>query len=200
MKKLLVLAYLIFVCPLFSNAQSNDVKPFAKFIVYQDKNSPNRFVPSGYMPTGECIKMEDAWTKDCYEGKTCIRVTYDVQCSLNSRHWAGVYWLHPADNWGDKKGGFNLNGAKKLVFWAKGEKGAEQVAEFKIGGIGMGRDYPDSDNASIGPVILTNQWKEYSIDLRGKDLSSISGGFAWIANVDGNSEPCIFFLDDIHFE
>ena len=201
MKKILFLLCLIVVIfPLIASAQENQSKPFSKFIVYQDKSSANRFVPSGYMPTGECIKMDDAWQKDCHEGKTCLRVTYDITCSANSRRWAGVYWLHPADNWGDKKGGFNLIGAKKLVFWAKGEKGGEQIAEFKIGGVGMNRDYPDSDSASIGPVILTQQWREYSIDLRGKDLSSISGGFAWIANVDNNTEFCNFLLDDIHFE
>ena len=175
-------------------------KPFQPFIVYKDLNSPNRFVPSGYMPTGECLKMDTAWTDNCEEGKTCINVSYDVNCSAKSRRWAGVYWLNPADNWGDRKGGYHLTGAKKLVFWARGEKGGEQIAEFKIGGIGGGRDYPDSDTASIGPVILSNQWKQYTIDLRDKDLSYISGGFAWIANVDANVDTCIFYLDDIHYE
>ena len=196
----LFLSFLVFVFPIYVHAQTIENKPFNKFIVYQDKNSPNHYVPSGYMPTGECIKMEDAWVQDCHEGKTCIKATYDIGCSSKSRQWAGVYWLHPADNWGDKKGGYNLTGAKKLVFWAKGEKGSEQIAEFKIGGVGVSREYPDSDSASIGPVILSQQWREYSIDLRSKDLTYISGGFAWVANVDNNPNSCIFFLDDIHFE
>ncbi|MBF0489678.1 MAG: hypothetical protein HQL15_03550 [Candidatus Omnitrophica bacterium] len=186
--------------PLFSQAQTVENKPFPKFIVYQDKNSRNRYTPSGYMPTGECLKLEDAWQQNCYEGKTCIKVTYDVSCSSKSRRWAGVYWLNPPDNWGDKKGGYNLTGAKKLVFWAKGAKGGETISEFKVGGVGNNRNYPDSDFATIGPVILTKEWKEYSIDLRDKDLTSISGGFAWAANVDDNPESCIFFLDDVHFE
>jgi hypothetical protein len=175
-------------------------KPFKPFFVYQDKGSFNRFVPSGYMPTGECIKMNDAWRDNCNEGKSCIKVQYDVACSLKSRHWAGVYWLNPADNWGDRKGGYNLTGAKKLIFWARGENGGEKIAEFRIGGVGMGRDYPDSDTASIGPVILNKQWKEYEIDLRGKDLTYISGGFAWIANVDDNPSSCTFYLDNIRYE
>lgn len=175
-------------------------KPFPKFPVYQDRNSNNRYTPSGYMPNGECLKMNDAWMEGCYEGKTCIKITYDVACSEQSRRWAGVYWLNPPDNWGDRKGGYNLNGASRLVFWAKGEKGGEQIAEFKVGGIGVNREYPDSDTVTIGPVILTNEWREYSIDLRNKDLSYISGGFAWAANVNDNPESCIFFLDDIHFE
>jgi hypothetical protein len=152
------------------------------------------------MPTGECIQLNDAWQQECYEGKTCVKVVYDTVCSAQSRRWAGVYWLNPPDNWGDRKGGYNLTGATKLVFWAKGEKGGEQVAEFKVGGVGMSRNYPDSDMATIGPVILSKEWKEYSIDLRGKDLSYISGGFAWSANVDDNPNSCTFFLDNIHFE
>lgn len=175
-------------------------KPFPKFPVYQDRNSNNRYTPSGYMPNGECLKMNDAWKEGCHEGKTCIKVTYDVACSEQSRRWAGVYWLNPPDNWGDRKGGYNLSGATKLVFWAKGERGGEQIAEFKVGGIGVNREYPDSDTITIGPVILTNEWREYSIDLRNKDLSYISGGFAWAANVNDNPESCTFFLDDIHFE
>lgn len=182
------------------NSGQEQAKSFKPFVVYQDKGSLNRFVPSGYMPTGECLKMDDAWKDNCQEGKTCIKNIYDVDCSLKGRHWAGVYFLHPADNWGDRKGGYNLTGAKKLVFWARGEKGTEKIAEFRVGGVGQGRDYPDSDTASIGPVLLSAQWKEYEIDLRDKDLSSISGGFAWIANVDDNPSSCTFYLDHIRYE
>ena len=188
-----------FLSPSFLFAQTAPEKPFHPFIVYRDKTSPNRYIPSGYMPTGECIKMDDAWTQECEEGKTCVKVIYDVACSAKSRRWAGVYWLNPADNWGDRKGGYNLTGAQKLVFWAKGEKGDEQV-EFKTGGIGVNREFPDSDTAAIGPVILSKNWREYAIDLRDKDLSAISGGFAWVASVDANAESCVFYLDDIHFE
>ncbi len=194
----ILLSFVIFSS--LARAQNGPSKPFPKFIVYQDKHSHNRYTPSGYMPTGECLKMDDGWQQDCQEGKTCIKVIYDVACSAKSRRWAGIYWLNPPDNWGDKKGGYNLIGAKKLVFWAKGEKGGEQVSEFKMGGIGYNREYPDSDTAAIGPVILSKEWKEYSIDLRDKDLSLISGGFAWAANVDANPNSCVFFLDDVHFE
>ena len=52
----------------------------------------------------------------------------------------------------------------------------------------------------MGKEIMLKDWREYSIDLRGKDLSSIIGGFAWIASVDANPGPCTFFLDNIRFE
>jgi len=200
MKFAFLVVFSVIAFPILAQAQTADSKPFPKFVVYQDRNAHNRFTPSGYMPDGNCLKLEDGWQQDCKEGKTCIKITYDVACSLKGRRWAGVYWLNPPDNWGDRKGGYNLTGATKLVFWAKGEKGGEQIAEFKVGGVGQTRDFPDSDTVTIGPVILSKEWKEYSIDLRNKDLSYISGGFAWAANVDNNSDSCVFFLDDIHFE
>ena len=111
-------AFFIFIsCMARAQAGEDQYKPFKPFIVYQDKGSPNRFIPSGYMPTGECLKMDDAWRDNCHESKSCIKVDYDIACSSKGRHWVGIYWLHPADNWGDRKGGYNLTGAKKLVFW-----------------------------------------------------------------------------------
>jgi hypothetical protein len=70
--------------------------------------------------------------------------------------------------------------------------------EFKVGGI-MG-EYSDSDMASIGPVILTKEWKQYTIDLRGKDMSYIIGGFCWATNIDVNPEGAVFYLDEIRYE
>ncbi len=181
-------------------AVAQEEKPFKPFIVYQDKSGSNHFVPSGYMPDGQCIRQKDSWQESCQQGKSCIKVEYDITCSTKGNGWAGVYWLNPADNWGDRKGGFNLTGAKKLTFWARGEKGGETIAEFKVGGVGISREFPDSDTVGIGPVILSKAWKQYSIDLRGRDLSYISGGFAWVANVENNTETCIFYLDDIRYE
>lgn len=195
-------AVLLFLSTVSVSAQTpTEEKPFKRFSVYKDKSSrENHYVPSGYMPTGECLEMKDNTKEGCKEGKSCIKVIYDVNCSRESRQWAGIYWLSPADNWGDRKGGYNLTGAKQLVFWARGEKGGEQIAEFKVGGIGTNRDFPDTDSATIGPVILSKEWRQYEIDLRGKDLSYISGGFAWTANTDQNEDSCTFFLDDIRFE
>ena len=63
----------------------------------------------------------------------------------------------------------------------------------------MGR-YSDSDTASIGPVVLTQDWKQYTIDLRGKDLGYIIGGFAWSTNIDVNPDGATFYLDEIRYE
>ena len=176
-----------------------DANAFKPFYIYSDKESAqNHYIPSGFMPDGKCLKFDDYWAESCQEGKSCIKISYDVDCSKQGQKWAGIYWLNPANNWGSRKGGFNLTGATKLTFWARGDKGGERIEEVKIGG--LTGDYPDSDTAVIGPIILSPEWKEYSIDLRGKDLSYISGGFAWSTNVDVNPENCIFYFDQIRFE
>ena len=180
-------------------AAKSEEKTFNALSVYTDKSSrQNHYVPSGFMPDGKCLEFNDAWTENCQEGSSCIKIQYDVACSKEGQKWAGIYWLYPAYNWGNMKGGFNLTGASRLTFWAKGEQGGERIEEVKIGG--LTGDYPDSDTAVIGPVIFTKEWKQYTIDLRGKDLSYIAGGFAWATNVDVNPESCVFYLDDIRYE
>ena len=171
---------------------------FKGFKVYTDGRSPdNHYIPAGYMGDYSDIKVETANFDNPHGGTTCIKITYSNAVSHGAR-WAGLYWQSPANNWGDRKGGFDLTGATKLTFWVRGEKGGERIEEFKAGGItGL---YPDSDIAGIGPVMLTPEWKQYEIDLAGKDLSYISGGFCWATNVDMNPDGAIFYLDDIKYE
>lgn len=178
---------------------SKTADKFKPFYVYTNKGSRlNHFVPSGFMPNGKCIEFNDGWADSCYSEKTCLRISFDAQCARDNEKWAGIYWLNPANNWGKTKGGFNLQGATHLTFWARGEKGGEQIKEFLIGGVSG--DYPDTDSVIIGPVILTKEWRQYTIDLRGNDLSYISGGFAWTTSEDVNPDGAIFYLDEIRYE
>ncbi|MBU0759192.1 MAG: hypothetical protein KKC66_02885 [Candidatus Omnitrophica bacterium] len=174
------------------------VSSFKPFPVYSDGMSPdNHYIPSGYMGDYSDIKIDASSFDNPHSGTTCIKIVYSDATSQGAR-WAGVYWQNPANNWGDRQGGFDLTGATKLTFWARGEKGGERIEEFKVGGLtGL---YPDSDIAGIGPVLLTPEWKQYEIDLRGKDLSYISGGFCWASNIDVNPDGMTFYLDDIRYE
>jgi hypothetical protein len=171
------------------------------FYVYADANSlDNHFVPSGWMPptASKDIKLDVNWKNYPFSGDSCIRIEYRDN---SGTRWAGIYWQNPANNWGTVLGaGYNLQGATKLTFWARGEKGGEIINEFKVGGISSG-EYIDSDSASIGPIRLTKEWKKYEIDLRGKDLSYIIGGFCWATNIDVNDpQGIVFYLDEIKYE
>ena len=169
------------------------------FNVYTERASAfNHFVPSGHMGDYGDLRVDEAWTTDPYSGTTCIKIVYSAEVSQGAR-WAGVYWQNPPNNWGQvKDAGYDLSRATKLTFWARGEKGGERIEEFKMGGISG--DYPDSDTAGIGPVVLTQEWKQYTINLAGKDLSYVIGGFCWATNVDVNPEGAVFYLDDIKYE
>ena len=144
------------------------------------------------------IRLDDHWVpRGNLSAKPVIRIAYTAEGKENNG-WAGLYWQHPPNNWGSRPGGFNLNGARRLVFKARGEKGGEVVEEFKVGGIAG--DYADSGSASNGPITLSKQWKEYEIDLKGQELSSISGGFCWTMSRERNPDGAVFYLDDIRFE
>jgi len=167
------------------------------FHVYTDKGArDNHYIPSGWMGDYGDIKMDDGDKTNPAEGKTDIKFTYSAQ-GHQGAGWAGVYWQHPANNWGSKPGGFDLSKYKRLVFQARGEKGNEKV-EFKMGGITG--DQGDTDSASSGPQALTKQWKTYTIDLTGKNVSHIIGGFCWVASRDDNPQGIVFYLDNIRYE
>ena len=168
------------------------------FYIYADRSSVvNHFIPSGWMGDYGDIKYDGSCKEDAYLGDTCIKITYSGNTTQGAR-WAGFFWQNPANNWGNIDAGYDLSKATKLTFWARGAVGGECVEEFKVGGI-MG-EFSDSDSASIGPVILTKEWTQYTIDLKGKDMSYIIGGFCWSANVDNNPQGATFYLDEIKFE
>ncbi|MDI6758642.1 MAG: hypothetical protein QMD94_03090 [Candidatus Omnitrophota bacterium] len=179
------------------------IKPESKkqrsmpFYVYADRSSVNHFIASGWMGDYSDLKFDGASKDDPYLGDTCIKIIYNNNSSQGSR-WAGMYWQEPANNWGNIDAGYDLSKAAKLTFFARGEKGGERIEEFKVGGI-MG-EYCDSDSSNIGPVILNKEWTQYSIDLKGKDMSYIIGGFCWAANLDNNPQGVVFYLDEIRYE
>lgn len=169
-----------------------------EFVVYLDRaNKDKHYIPSGWMGDYGDIKMDDSSAVNPYSGSTCIQFTYSAK-KTSGQGWAGVYWQNPANNWGSKVGGFDLNNMTKLTFWARGEKGGELIQKFMVGGIKGA--YPDSSVIELGLVELTDTWKQYTINLAGKDLSYISGGFAWTATAELNPEGCVFYIDDIKFE
>ncbi|MDD3296635.1 MAG: hypothetical protein PHU64_04655 [Candidatus Omnitrophica bacterium] len=171
------------------------------FYVYADSSSlDNHFIPSGWMPATAArdLKINANWKNYAFSGDSCIRIEYK---NNSGTRWAGIYWQNPANNWGSiPDAGYDLQGAKKLTFWARGDQGGEVINEFKIGGISSG-EYIDSDSATVGPIQLAKEWKKYEIDLTGKDLSYIIGGFAWATSIDvNNPEGIVFYLDEISYE
>ena len=89
-----------------------------------------------------------------------------------------------------------MTGAKTLSFWARGDKGGE-VVTFLYGLLGSDKTYPDSSTGKT-EATLTKDWKQYTLDVSGKDLSDIKTGFAW--TLAANGKPVRFYLDDIQYQ
>jgi hypothetical protein len=130
-------------------------------------------------------------------------------------------------NWGhyQNSGVTQLTDATNLTFWARGEKGGERVEFFALG-VGWDADYaklhhkdvnqiddltadptdlfphPDSSpKLTTGYVTLSRDWKQYSLNLKGRGLSYVLGGFGWAANATENGLRDInFYMDDIRYE
>lgn len=150
--------------------------------------APARWWATGYLGDAANLKIDLHCTERPARGKTCMRVTYE------GSDWAGLMWQDPPNDWCTSAGGYNVTGARRLSFKARGAKGGERI-NFQVGG-GRGT-CPDSTIAKLENLTLTKNWKTYSIDLKGQDLSCIKTGFCFSF---GGQGALSFDLDDIQFE
>src|SRR5712671_1473606 len=142
------------------------------------------YYPSGFMGDGELgtrhLQLNDHWRDNCHSAPTCVQITYRP----GPVGWAGGYWQYPDSNWGDRSGRA-VEGANKVVFWARGQKGGELV-DFKAGGINASKKHRDSFEKVLRTVELTTQWQAFEIDLRDADTTSVIGAFAWFTTSSAN--------------
>jgi len=183
-----------------------------QMVVFRDYgDGSNLFTQRALMNTsGKNYPVMDEMSPSPY-GVSCIHVTY----KMTSSDWNGYSFItgymakgdtEPTLDFGDHDTGFDLTGATKLTFKAKGATGNESV-KFYFGGLGgTSAPYHDSDEVFLttdnnGFITLTSDWKEYTIDLKGNDLSRIACGFAWVTSEPENHglANVEFYLDDIIF-
>ena len=196
------------VAPISSN-------PVQAFYIFRDSDYyGNHFKPTGFIGDIGDIEVDETYPKNPHSGKTSLKFTYLAkgngphECGyMPPCKWAGVYWLEPPNNWGKdafwRDAGFDLSKYRYVRFFARSEHPIS--VEFKVGGIL--EEYGDSLQYPRGIVAdLTNQWKEFQIDLKGADLTHIIGGFVWVLDLESISPSLpsnmkvTFYLDDIRFE
>ena len=165
------------------------------FYVYEDfESSKNHGVPSGWLGDYRDITLNLNYKGNPYKGNSCIKITY-IPLGSRKAYWVGIMWQYPANNDGTIDAGLDLNGAKKITFWIRGEKGGEIIDAFKFGGaIGS---YPDSDIAGIYDILLSKEWEQHTINLDHKDLRYISGFFTWVASKYRNPQGITFYIDEV---
>ena len=170
------------------------------FTLYSEwPEGADNFVPSGWMGDLQDIGVYGCDRSDPHSGYMAYRINYTATGSLG---WSGVFWQYPENNWGDSAKALDLSWANKVTFWAKGSTGSE-VIRFFVGGIGTASTpYHDSLNpqATSGFVRLSSSWQKYTINLAGRDLSHLIGGFGWTADRCSNPAGAVFYLDDIRYE
>jgi hypothetical protein len=170
-------------------------------VVYADAADPrNHFIPSGFFGDIADLTLATADTTNPHGGGTAIRIDYRPR---GSQGFAGIFWQCPANNWGDAAGaGFDLTRARQLQFWARALS-AGSKAEFKVGGIGRGvpgAPFPDSfDSTPTSPVMvdLGTDWRLFAIDVAGRNLTRVIGGFMFVTSGAQNPGGVTVFLDDI---
>ncbi|HEV7239912.1 MAG TPA: hypothetical protein VGQ36_11795 [Thermoanaerobaculia bacterium] len=192
-----------------------------RFPVSEDVSSAgNHFhafakIPDKFAP----VDINGSWTQTKHSGATSLRCVFLAR----DPGFGGFYFQNgvllgkdraPRPNFGVYPDagidlGIDITGATALTFWARGERGGEEV-EFFVAGVG--RDaftgekierFPDSSfrRPKAGTTVrLTTTWKQYSISLGLADLSYLLGGFGWVASADLNPAGAVFFLDDIRYE
>jgi hypothetical protein len=160
--------------------------------VYAEDSDPQTYIPAGWMGDTKSIKVNPAWTTQPRAGKTCMRCDFEAGTG-----WGGVTWQNPPGDWGDRPGGYNLTGAKKLTFWARGEKGGETIS-FLYGTLAKTKKFGDTGSGKLEKVALSKEWQLHEINLDGQDLSRIKTGFVW--TLAGAGQPVTFYLDDIRWE
>jgi hypothetical protein len=139
-----------------------------------------------YYPTlvlGDPININLASGQPSHSPPTCISIAYNEAHMGN----ATLIWRYPENNIGSDPGR-NLTGAAQLNFWARSSNTDPINVTFYFGIF-----QKDSYHATL-PCQLHSNWRPYSIDLLGKNLTDIRGGFACRMNSTG-----VIYLDDIYY-
>ena len=195
-----------------ATAPSSNRKPILtkqkRFWVYDDF-SLNSWIPANWMPknASKIITIFNPSCKDHPKGRSrCIHVRID---KWRSPYWCGVAWAIPNPKnagkpyWGKEPArGWDLRGAKRVVFWARAPKKCR--VQFKVCILGD-KKYGDSAPfpAQTEFITLTPKWKQYSIDLKGVNLSRVVTGFCFVTNRDSQpkpNQPVEFYLDSIYWQ
>ena len=107
---------------------------------------------------------------------------------------------------------YDLSAAQRVVFFAKGQNGGENVTFGAVGrndNTAISNDTAETLGSAFNnqnftliseDVSLVNDWRRYQISLEGVDLERISHPFAFIVNEVPGQESTTFSLRDITYD
>ena len=176
-----------------------------RFYIYKDANATVNHGEWGNIMPARAAETNSVGFKISitpgYGGKgTAVRVFFNLNQPPN---WAGLVVPVQRDYWGEwEASGLDLSKAKKLIFYAKGTNGGEQI-QVKAA-IASDKQYGDSALLPVTSPWLTleKDWKRYEIPIGdGSQLKRVITPFSITANKAHNLDGRItFFVDEIYYE
>ncbi|MFN8572038.1 MAG: Ig-like domain-containing protein [Gemmatimonadaceae bacterium] len=189
-----------------------------RYPLYDDVSSAgNHFHAWAKLPDAAApVSCNGSSTESVLSGATAIRCEFNA---TPGHDFGGFYFQNgvllpdstaPTPNFGTyASAGVDLSGASGLSFWARGARGGE-VVDFLTGGVGRdaatgkplaNTPYPESTPVVKLTATLTTTYQKYRIDLSGKNLRYILGGFGWVADKARNpSGTAVFYIDSIQYD
>ncbi len=164
------------------------------------------FAPSGHMGDGQepghitADIGEGCLPRPAGAGGDCYRFTYTPGEML----WSGVYWVHPANNWGSRPGRRVADKYTRVSFYAATDFDSLGV-QFISGGISDPKlEFKDQYRVSTFETI-GRDYQKYTLDVSAETFDSVIGAFAWVTNYPAGTDwttatPTVIYIDDLLWE
>lgn len=158
------------------------------------------YSPDGFFGDGETrgkVKLE----KSCpARAPGALGDCYTITYQPGIKQYAGIFWQHPHNNWGDRPGHLVTPGATRITLQARAARAGQGIT---VGG-GQADSKPLHDSFQLEEVTLplTEQWAAHQIPFRGADYQGESGviGAFMVKVFAGDTDAAItFYLDDIRW-
>ena len=140
------------------------------------------------------LKMDKDFIDPTHSCDFCNRIEY----SPGQEKKAGIAY---------RIDGLDLKGYQRIVFFARGEQGGENVSFVAIGRISSG---PNSNNVDSFPyqdfavttknVTLNDFWKRYEISLKESQLDKVTYPFGFVISGHESGVKEIFYLKGVSFD
>jgi hypothetical protein len=162
------------------------------------------YIPTGFMGDGEkpgFVRFDAANRERPHSPPSAYRIEYRP----GPVQWAAIAWQYPANNWGDQRGK-DLRGGnyRHVSVWARGIRSRGNLlptVQFKAGGsTDPAKRFGASFEVAGDFVTLTEDWKQYTIDISGRDLSNVAAAVVVVIRAqDVGSDGATFDLDDLEY-
>jgi hypothetical protein len=169
-------------------------EPLPLPFVVSDYYSPDGFFGDGET-RGKVDLVKSCPTRPAGAQGDCYTITYHP----GVKRFAGIFWQHPHNNWGDRPGHRVTPGATRITFQARGPAGQTISA-----GAGQRDTQPHHDVFQLeeSSVTLTEGWQPGEVLFREMDYqgpSGVLGAFVVSLRAPDDDHSIVFFLDDLRW-